>query len=84
VPPSPSPHLQWTHAAQQPALGPAAQQARGRAFVICPGSLEGKKLKETEIDPCHLEFDLDEYSQIKVRSHSGLCLFAWFLPTFDL
>ena len=32
VPPSPSPHLQRTHAARQPALGPAAQQARGRAL----------------------------------------------------
>ena len=76
VPPSPSPHLQWTHAAQQPALGPAGQQAPGRAFVLCPEVWREKSWKEQKLIPAISEFDLDEYSQIKVRSHSGLCLFC--------
>ena len=84
VPPSPSPHLQWKHAAQQPALGPAAQQARGRASWFAPEVWREKSWKDQKLIPAISEFDWDEYSQIKVRSHSGLCLFVWFLPTFDL
>lgn len=66
--------------------GPSSAASSGTCLVICPGSLEGKKLKGSELDPCHLWiwFGWVQYSQIKVRSHSGLCLLVWFLPTFDL